>query len=308
MPDVLSLGEPMWEMNAIPAEPGKYTLGFGGDTANFCVAAARQGANVGYVTRVGDDPFGAALQAIWEAEGIDCAQVTVDDHASTGGYFVHHGSAGHQFSYARTGSAASRLAPDDIDTEAVYRAQFVHASGITQAISATARAATLKLFRDARNGGVSTAFDPNFRARLWTAGDAREALAEILPLTDFFFPSIEDATALSGSVDHEEIMRWAHSHGAQVVLLKLGADGVKISQGQGADVMQMASFAVDTVDATGAGDCFAGAMIARMAMGDLLLDAVRHANAAAALTTTQFGAINAIPMRDRVKSFLLSQV
>ena len=44
MSDILSLGEPMWEMNAVPAEPGKYLLGYGGDTANFCVAAARQGA------------------------------------------------------------------------------------------------------------------------------------------------------------------------------------------------------------------------------------------------------------------------
>lgn len=308
MSDILSLGEPMWEMNAIPSEPNKYQLGYGGDTANFCIAAARQGASVGYITRVGNDPFGAALQAIWEEEGIDCSQVTVDALASTGGYFVHHGPAGHQFSYARSGSAASRLAPNDIDTDAVERSQFVHASGVTQAISATARAATLKLFLDARSAGVSTAFDANFRARLWTAGDAREALAEILPMTDFFFPSIEDAMALSGSEDHDEILRWAHGLGAQVVLLKLGAEGVKISQGQGADAMHMASFPVDSVDATGAGDCFAGATIARMAMGDLMLDAVRYANAAAALTTTKFGAISAIPTRDAVKAFLLSRV
>ena len=156
--------------------------------------------------------------------------------------------------------------------------------------------------------GVTTAFDANVRARLWTMGEARDALAEILPLTDYFFPSLEDAQALSGSTNHDEMMRWAHGLGATVVVLKLGADGVKISQGQGADVMQMASYPVDAVDATGAGDCFAGAAIARMAMGDLMLDAVRYANAAAALTTTAFGAIKAIPNRDTVKAFLLSRV
>ncbi len=308
MPDILSLGEPMWEMNAIPAEPGKYMLGYGGDTANFCVAAARQGASVGYITRVGRDTFGDGLRDLWQREGIDCSQVSVDEQASTGGYFGHHGSTGHHFSYARAGSAATQLAPDDIAEDAVERALFVHASGITQAISATARGATLKLFKLARSAGASTAFDGNFRARLWTASEAREALAEVLPLTDFFFPSIDDATALSGSADHQEIMRWAHRLGAQVVMLKLGVEGVKISQGEGADVMQMASFPVDTVDATGAGDCFTGATIARLAMGDLLLDAVRYANAAAALTTTQFGAINAIPRRDTVKAFLSSRV
>ena len=308
MPDILSLGEPMWEMTAIPSEPGKYTLGFGGDTANFCVAAARQGASVGYITRVGNDPFGDALRAIWKQEGIDCSHVTVDEHASTGGYFVHHGPEGHTFSYARTGSAASKLAPGDIDMDAVADAQFVHASGITQAISASARAATVAMFQEARKMGVTTAFDANFRPRLWMVSEAQTALAEILPLTDYFFPSFEDAVALSGSSDHEEILRWAHRSGAQVVVLKLGSEGVKISQGEGADVMQMASFPVDTVDATGAGDCFVGAVIARMAMGDLMLDAVRYANAAAALTTTEFGAIAAIPRRDVVKAFLLSRV
>jgi 2-dehydro-3-deoxygluconokinase len=308
MPDILSLGEPMWEMSAIPSEPGKYTLGFGGDTANFCVAAARQGASVGYVTRVGSDPFGDELRAMWAREGVDCSQVTVDERASTGGYFVHHGPNGHQFSYARAGSAASKLAPGDIDIDAVEDAQFVHASGITQAISGTARAAVLTLFTEARKAGVTTAFDANFRPRLWSSSEAQEALAEILPLTDYFFPSLEDAAALSGSNDHEEILRWAHRLGAQVVLLKLGADGIKISQGEGADVMQMASFPVDTVDATGAGDCFAGATVARMAMGDLMLDAVRYANAAAAITTTGFGAIAAIPRRDVVKAFLMSRV
>jgi len=308
MPDILSLGEPMWEMSAIPAEPGKYTLGFGGDTSNFCIAAARQGASVGYITRVGDDPFGAALQAIWEKEGIDCSQVEVDRRASTGGYFVHHGPGGHQFSYARAGSAATKLAPGDIDPREVANAQFVHSSGITQAISESARAATRALFNEARDSGVSTAFDANVRTRLWTLSEAREALAEILPLTDYFFPSFEDARDLSGSDDHEMIMKWAHSQGAQVVLLKLGADGVKISQGSGADVIQMASFVVETVDATGAGDCFAGALIARLVAGDALLDAARYANAAAALTTTAYGAIAAIPDRDAVKAFLMSRV
>ena len=308
MPDILSLGEPLWEMSAIPSEPGKYTLGYGGDTMNFCVAAARQGASVGYITRVGNDPFGAQLRVLWEDEGIDCSQVEVDDRASTGGYFIHHGPAGHQFSYARAGSAATKLAPGDIDPDMVADATFVHASGITQAISETARAAVFSLFREARNAGVSTAFDANVRTRLWTLSEAREALAEILPLTDYFFPSFEDARDLSGSEDYETIMKWAHSLGAQVVLLKLGAKGVQISQGQGADVIQMASFVVDTVDATGAGDCCAGAASARLVAGDALLDAVRYANAAAALTTTAYGAIAAIPNRDRVKAFLAAQV
>ena len=190
MPDILSLGEPMWAMSAIPSEPGKYTLGFGGDTANFCLAAARQGASVGYITRVGNDPFGDALRAVWKQEGIDCSQVTVDEHASTGGYFVHHGPDGHTFSYARTGSAASKLASGDIDMDAVADAQFVHASGITQAISTSARSATLAMFQEARKMGVTTAFDANFRPRLWTVSEAQAALEVITQLTASAFAGV----------------------------------------------------------------------------------------------------------------------
>jgi 2-dehydro-3-deoxygluconokinase len=308
MADILSLGEPLWEMSAIPTEPGKFTHGFGGDTLNFCVAAARQGASVQYITRVGDDPFGEEIRALCKREGIDNSRVQLDELTSTGGYFIHHANGKHSFSYARGGSAATKLAPGDIDPQAVAQAQFVHSSGITQAISQSARTAVQTLFREARTAGVSTAYDPNVRSRLWTLSEAREATAEILPLTDYFFPSIEDAVALSGSEDHDTIFRWAHAAGASVIVLKLGADGVKISQGAGADAMQMASFPIDVVDTTGAGDAFAGAMVARLVHGDALVDAVRYANAAAAITATKYGAIAGIPNRDAVKQFLLSRV
>jgi 2-dehydro-3-deoxygluconokinase len=308
MADILSLGEPLWEMSAIPAEEGKYTHGFGGDTLNFCVAAARQGETVQYVTRVGDDPFGDQIRLLCAEARVDTSAIHVDPLTNTGGYFIHHADGKHFFSYARAGSAATKLAPGDIDSRAVAHAQFVHSSGITQAISASARAAVQQLFMRARTEGVSTAFDPNLRTRLWTLSEAREATAEVLPLTDFFLPSIEDAQALTGSEAHDEIFRWAHGAGASVVVLKLGADGVKISQGSGADPIQMASFPVDAVDATGAGDCFAGALVARLVSGDALLDAVRYASAAAAITTTKYGAIAAIPDRDAVKKFLLSRV
>jgi 2-dehydro-3-deoxygluconokinase len=308
MADILSMGEPLWEMSAIPEEEGKYKSGYGGDTLNFSIAAARQGASVQYITRVGADPFGDHVRELCIADRIDVSEIKTDPVASTGGYFIHYRDDTHAFSYARAGSAAAKLAPGDIDPDVVEKAQFVHSTGITQAISASARAAVQTLFREAQAAGVSTVFDPNFRERLWTISDAREATAEILPLTDFFFPSLEDAKALSGTDDADAIFRWAHNAGARVIILKLGVEGVKISQGSGADVMQMASFPVDTVDATGAGDCFAGALVARLVAGDALMDAIRYANAAAALTTTKHGAIAAIPDREVVKRFLLTRV
>lgn len=308
MPDILSLGEALWEMTALSDEPGKYLLGFGGDTSNFCIAAARQGAYVGYISRVGSDRFGSTLRAIWDEEAIDCSQIEIDERAPTGGYFIHHDAAGHAFHYARTGSAASKLSPQSINRAEVAKAKFVHSSGITQAISDSAREAVEHLFDLARECQVATVFDSNYRARLWGLSDARSALQWILPRTDFFFPSLEDAVALSGLVEPAAIIDWAHRLGAKHVLLKLGAEGVLISDGSTLTPQQVFAFHVNAVDATGAGDCFAGATVARLLAGDTLHAAARYGCAAAAITTTRYGAIAAIPDAREVHAFLQSRV
>ena len=104
-PDILCLGEPLVEFNRRP--DGLWLGGHGGDSSNCAVAAARQGASVGYLSRVGDDPFGHDLLDLWRAEGVDTTGVRVDPQAPTGVYFVTHGPEGHVFTYRRAGSAAT---------------------------------------------------------------------------------------------------------------------------------------------------------------------------------------------------------
>src|SRR5205809_5692571 len=107
--DVAALGEAMLEFNQThPGEP-QYLQGFGGDTSNAVIAAARAGARTTYLTRLGADMFGDELMALWEREGVDTSGVERDAQAPTGIYFVKHGAAGHQFHYLRAGSAASRM-------------------------------------------------------------------------------------------------------------------------------------------------------------------------------------------------------
>lgn len=112
MPDILCLGEPMLEFNEQP--DGRYLAGHGGDTSNCAIAAARQGASVGYVTRIGDDAFGDSFLKLWAAEGVDASRVEKDPDAHTGIYFVTHDETGHRFSYFRAGSAASRMSPETL--------------------------------------------------------------------------------------------------------------------------------------------------------------------------------------------------
>src|SRR3954452_9679746 len=122
--DLLALGEAMVEFNQARADdPRTYLQGFGGDTSNTAIAAARLGVRAGYATRVGDDAFGRWLLDLWQRENVDARGVATASDAATGVYFVTHGPRGHEFSYLRAGSAASRLAPGNLPREVIGSAR-----------------------------------------------------------------------------------------------------------------------------------------------------------------------------------------
>lgn len=300
--DVLAIGEPMIEFNQTAPERPEYRQGFGGDTCNAAIAAARSGARAGVLTRLGDDDFGRLLRALWRDEGVDADSVGTDPAAHTAVYFVTHGPAGHAFSYLRAGSAASRMTPADVPRDLAGRTRIVQASGISLALSPGACDAVLHAFSSAREQGVGVAFDSNLRLKLWPLARARATIAAAAAMADWFFPSLEDLQVLTGLDDPDAIVDWSHRLGAKAVLLKLGAGGVLVSDGMRRE--RIAGHRVAAVDATGAGDCFCGACLARLAAGDVLWDAARYANAAAALSTTGFGAVAPLPRPDAVRALL----
>jgi 2-dehydro-3-deoxygluconokinase len=154
----------------------------------------------------------------------------------------------------------------------------------------------------ARGAGVTITYDSNLRLRLWPLARARAVIRATITLADYFLLSMEDAEALCGERDADAILDWCHEAGAKVVALKLGAAGVVGSDSKRRE--KVAGHAVNCVDATGAGDCFAGALLARMAAGDDFWEGLRYANAAAALATTGFGAVAPLPRPDAVRRLL----
>lgn len=301
-PQVLALGEAMVEFNQASPDRPEYLQGFGGDTSNFAIAAARQGAHTGFVSAVGDDHFGRLLLDLWAREGVDTSTVRVDSTAPTGVYFVSHGPSGHAFDYLRKGSAASRVAPRDMPLDAIAAARVLHLSGISMAIGDSACDAALAAVEHARANGVRVSFDTNLRLKLWPLARARAVMNEVLRLTDICLPSWDDVAVLTGLDDRDAIVDYLLAHGAQVVALKLGKDGAYVATPNERRVV--AGRPVAAVDATGAGDCFGGAFVARLAAGDGPFDAAHYANAAAALSTLGYGAVAPIPYREDVERFM----
>ncbi len=298
--DIVALGEAMVEFNQTQAEPPLYLQGFGGDTSNAAIAAARAGARVAYLSRLGTDRWGDRLMDLWQRENMDTDTVMRDAQAPTGMYFVSHDAQGHHFSYARAGSAASRMQTTDLAhwQDAIADSQWLHLSGISLAISSSACDTAFAAMQHARSVGTRVALDSNLRLSLWPLNRAQACIHHAASLCDLFLPSLEDMTALTGLTQAQDIIGWSHAQGAAQVVLKLGEDGAIASDGQTQRTVK--GHTVQAVDATGAGDCFAGNLLARLSAGDSLWDATAYANAAAALSVQGYGAVAPLPRRDAV--------
>jgi 2-dehydro-3-deoxygluconokinase len=297
-PDILCFGEPLGEFNQTrPGEPN-YLFGFGGDTSNCAIAAARSGAKVGVIGAVGDDTFGRDFFRLWQAEGIDTSGMAMVEGRQTGLYFVTHGVEGHEFSYRRAGSAAALVRPADLPLDAIRQARVLHVSGISQAISPNARDAVLAAIGAARSAGVTVSYDTNLRLRLWPIERARDVTNAAMRLADIALPGLDDARQLTGRDTPDAICDFYLEGGSKIVALTLGKDGALIATPDERRIMP--SIPVAAVDATGAGDCFDGAFLAEwLATGDPFR-AGRYACAAAALSTTGYGAVAPLPQRAEV--------
>lgn len=297
--DILAIGEPMVEFNQTGGSGSReYLQGFGGDTSNFAIAAARQGAHTGYVSALGPDLYGQMFRDLWDAEGVAHHLVRTDPDAYTAAYFVTHGEAGHQFSFFRAGSAASRMKPADVPLEAIAKAKVVHLSGISLAISNSACDFCYAAIAAARAANVLVSFDTNLRLRLWTKDRARAVMSDIIALSDICLPSFDDIVAITGIEDLDKLVDFCLAKGAKIVALKLGEKGALVANAR--DRFRISPKPCTPVDATGAGDTFGGAFISQIVAGADIEAAGHYAAMAAALSTEGYGAVEPIPTAARV--------
>ena len=295
-PDIVCLGEPLIEFNRPKEGDGRTWLqGFGGDSQNVAIAAARQGASAGYLTGIGQDWMGDAFLDLWTSEGVDASRVTRHPTAPTGVSFVTHSAAGHKFDYLRKNSAASLMTPETLAADYIAGSRFFHLSAIGQAISDSARQTCDAAIAAARKAGVKVSYDTNLRLRLWELDVARKVIDATIARCDVALPSFDDSQQLTGLQEPDAIADYYLKLGAPLVALKMGADGALIATAS--KRTRIAPHKVEAVDATGAGDTFDGAFLARLLAGDEPEAAAGYANVAAALSTTGYGAVTPMPRR-----------
>ncbi len=301
-PSVVCLGEALVEFNQ--QDDGRFLQGHGGDTSNTAIALARQQTHSGYISRLGKDPFGDSLRSLWLDEGVHSEHVIKDPDAPTGIYFVSHGPQGHQFSYYRAHSAASRLTPDDIPAQYVSQAKVLHVSAISQAISESARDSVRHAIDVAQSAHTLISYDTNLRLNLWSLDEARAVIGQTVAQADVVLPGLDDAAKLTGLQDADAIVDklLEDAKASAIIVLTLGADGAIAASAR--QRLRLPALAVTAVDSTGAGDTFDGAFLSEWLRTGDLETAARYANVAAALSTTGYGAVAPIPDRQTVRARL----
>ncbi|WP_265421777.1 ribokinase [Aeromonas salmonicida] len=268
----------------------------GGKGANQAVAAARLGAPVSFIARIGDDAIGQQMRQGFEQDGIDVSAVEFDETLPTGIAIIYVSDEGEN-SIGISAEANGALSPAMVKRhEAMIADAHTLLLQLEVPLESVFEAAKL-----ARSHGTRVVLNP---------APARPLPADLLALVDLITPNQTEAELLTGvKVSDEASAAQAaarfHQMGISDVMITLGSQGVYCSNARQQQLIP--GFRVEAVDTTAAGDTFNGALLAAELAGADFNAAVRFAHGAAALSVTKFGAQSSIPSKVEVDAFLLAQ-
>ncbi len=305
--DVITFGESMVLFSPCDKGPLRhvhnFTKSIAGAESNVAIALSRLGHSVGWFSKVGDDEFGRYLEFMIRGEGVDVSRIIFDNKHQTGLLFKElFEHVNPNVYYYRKNSAASFIEPSDLDFDYIKRAKILHITGITSAISETARETTFEAIKVAKKAGIKVSFDPNIRLKLWSLEEAKETLMEICKQSDILFPGIEESEMLLGTTDHEEILKEFHAMGVSEIALKLGKKGCLVSDGKMSEFVT--GYFVERVeDSVGAGDGFAAGYLSSRLRGLSIKDAGDFANGVGAMATLVKGDSEGFPTYKQLLAF-----
>jgi 2-dehydro-3-deoxygluconokinase len=304
---VLTAGETMVLLDGVEGGlrlGSPFRLRVAGAESNFAVALTRLGARVTWVSRLGDDPFGDLVSDTLAAEGLDLRFVLRAAGEPTGVFFKWHENGESRVLYRRAGSAASRLGPSDIPAEAYDGVGLVHLTGITMALSETARATITGVAAEARRRGLLVTFDPNWRPALWAGPEAAAAaVREVLPSVDWFLCGEQEGRLLFGASSADGIRAAAQAAGAGDAAVRVGVRGAVVWESAAA--VEVAPRRVeDVVDEIGAGDGFAAGFAFGLLQGWPPARCARAGNAVAAAALRGTGDWETFPRLAEVEEAL----
>lgn len=267
---------------------GKFSTFPGGKGANQAVGAARMGAAVTMIGRVGQDGFGDELRASAAKDGIDVHYVTVDEREATGVALITVDAQGRNTIVVASGANLA-LTPHALHTA---KTAFANTD-----VMVTQLESPLETVSEA----VALAAQHNLRVVLNPA-PAQPLGAELLSKVDYFIPNEREAMQVVGAETLESAIDQLLVMGVRNLIITLGEKGVMVVTADGR--RQIPAYPVKVIDTVAAGDAFVGAFATGLAEGMNIEDAIHLGNAAAAISVTRHGAQPSLPMRNELNEFL----
>jgi len=308
-PEVISMGEILVEIMRkdldVPHDvTGVYIGPYpSGAPAIFIDAAAKLGANSGFIGVVGEDEFGDLLLNRLGQDGVDTNHVRIARGYTTGTAFNMYYSTGERrFVFHLRHSAAGQLSPDDIKEEYLTSSKILHIMGSALAVSESSRRACYKAAELARESDVTVTFDPNLRPELLGVDTIRKICEPVLQVSRVVLPSKSEAKTLTGKDDPDQAARSLLKMGANVAVIKMGSEGA-LAVTQTETVFEPA-YRVSEVDPTGAGDVYDAAFVYGMLKDWSLDKTMELASAAGAIKVTRVGPMSGPSSLTEVEEFI----
>jgi len=315
MSDVITLGELL--IDFVPTVSGvsltdapAFKKAPGGAPANVAAGLAKLGVSCAFLGKVGDDAFGKFLKMTLDNVGVNTQGLVFSSKARTALAFVSLQPDGErEFMFYRHPSADMLYAPDEVDFDLIKGAKIFHFGSISL-ISEPSRSATRVALKTAQVNDLLISYDPNLRLALWSdARAARKGMLSVWKMAHLIKVSEEELSFLSGLEKVDKAVDKLWHENLRLMVITQGRAGCQYFTSKFHGVVD--GFQVDAVDSTGAGDGFVAGLLKGLlrfpkAYQDEphLREVCRYANAVGALTTTQRGAIPALPTQQEVKAFL----
>jgi fructokinase len=287
----------------------------GGGPGNMLAMYAKLGGKAAFIGKTGNDRFGDFLRDALNHAGIDTSGVVRSDTVNTTLAFVHLDQSGDRsFSFYRSPGADITLEAHEVDPDLIKAAGNFHLSGVSLT-GDPSRHAVHHALSIARESGKVVSYDPNYRPLLWdhvSRTEIRQELIRPLAKVDILKASDEEMVLMTGETDLQRGAAVLSKTGPSIVLVTLGPKGTFFFCRDGVGLLP--AYDVPTIDTTGAGDAFLGAVLFKLRgkrRSDLALltrnelaDIVRFANAAGSLATTKTGGIPAMPSPEAVAQLI----
>lgn len=297
---LVTLGEAIGVVAA--TDPGPLASGaamrmdFAGAEATVAIGVRRLGHDSAWVGSVGDDAVGTMVLDRLRAERVDVSRCRIDPELPSGLMLRERRTADRiRVTYYRRGLAGSRLSVAEVDKEQIAAAGVLHLTGITPALSQSARDAVHVALDAAIDAGVLVSLDINYRSALWSRSAAAAELAKLVSRSDIVFAGTDEAALLVPTASPAAMAESLAALGPSQVVLKLGAEGA-LALHRGRQIRQPV-IPVTMVDPVGAGDAFVAGYLAGVLDGGPVRHSLRLAATCGAFAVSVPGDWAGLPLR-----------